>query len=262
MECKICGKATKHIFSAKVLSKYDAKYFECINCGFIQTETPHWLAESYNSAITHLDIGLIQRNIKYASIVELLIHLSFNKKGTFIDYGAGYGMFVRMMRDKGFNFQWQDDYCSNLFAAKFEAPLYPDANDAEMVTAFEVFEHLLDPRKEITRMLKYSKTILFSTELRPSKDLNAAEDWWYFSPVIGQHIAFYSRKSLSILAKEFNLEYTYLGNSLHLFAPKGKAVTNFLRLQHRPKLKWLYETFMLKKMPSLLQADYTFLVNN
>ncbi len=37
-----------------------------------------------------------------------------------MDFGAGHGVFVRMMRDKGFDFFWNDIYCKNLYAKDFE----------------------------------------------------------------------------------------------------------------------------------------------
>ena len=45
-ECNICGNSSAFLFEAEVLNKYDAKYFKCQNCGFIQTENPYWLNEA------------------------------------------------------------------------------------------------------------------------------------------------------------------------------------------------------------------------
>jgi hypothetical protein len=38
MKCKICNYETKSIFTAKILNKYNAKYYYCDHCGFLQTE--------------------------------------------------------------------------------------------------------------------------------------------------------------------------------------------------------------------------------
>lgn len=53
--CKICGNKTSYIFQAKVLGKYDVKYFHCSTCGYIQTEEPYWLDEAYSESISALD---------------------------------------------------------------------------------------------------------------------------------------------------------------------------------------------------------------
>jgi len=48
----------------------------------------------------------------------------------------------------------------------------------ELVSAFEVFEHLVNPLEEIERMLRLSDSILFSTLLVPTPAPGLA-DWWY-----------------------------------------------------------------------------------
>ena len=68
MKCKICSSESKYFAAAKLLNKYDVKYFECSNCGFIQTETPYWLKDAYSEGITSSDIGLASRNIQIARL--------------------------------------------------------------------------------------------------------------------------------------------------------------------------------------------------
>jgi len=80
MYCKICNHTVNKIFEAKVLDKYQVSYSQCSECFFIQTEEPYWLEESYTSAITALDIGLIERNIQLSNIVSTVIKLYFNQK--------------------------------------------------------------------------------------------------------------------------------------------------------------------------------------
>ncbi len=60
-----------------------------------------------------------------------------------MDWAGGHGLFVRLMRDQGFDFHWQDDYAENILAkphifARTQVPV-------SAVTAFEVFEHVADP---------------------------------------------------------------------------------------------------------------------
>ena len=108
MNCKICNAKTANIFDATILAKYNIKYFQCQNCGFLQTEEPYWLEESYRESINISDTGYMSRNIYLSRVSSVLIYLFFNRKARFIDYGGGYGVFVRLMRDIGFNFYWQD----------------------------------------------------------------------------------------------------------------------------------------------------------
>ena len=89
MKCKICHRETKYIFSAKILNKYNIKYYHCNNCGFLQTEEPYWLDEAYQEAINISDTGIMLRNISLSKIATLIISFLFNKKAKFLDYAGG-----------------------------------------------------------------------------------------------------------------------------------------------------------------------------
>ncbi len=219
MNCKICQKPTSSFANAKIRSQYQVAYFRCAHCGFIQTEDPYWLAEAYQEAINQSDTGLLQRNILMANITGLIIRFLIKERGNFIDYGSGYGLFVRLMRDKGFSFRWFDTYCQNIFARGFEH--HQGLVPYHLLTAFEVMEHLVDPLQEIPKMLKLSPNILFSTLLLPSP-VPAPQEWWYYGLEHGQHISFYTRASLEVIASHFGL-YLYsnpLNRQIHLLSEK------------------------------------------
>lgn len=237
MQSKITSGNTTLIFTARVLNKYDVNYYRCNDTGFIQTEEPHWLTEAYSSAITKLDIGLPYRNITLADTLSKLLATSFNTKGLFLDYAGGYGLFTRLMRDKGFNFYHTDQYCQNLFAEYFELTDLPAGTRFELVTAFEVFEHLTHPIAEIKQMLEFTDNLLFSTELQP-ENITSVDDWAYFSIETGQHIAFYNEASLKAIADKLGYGFYTDGKFLHLFTK-----TNFA---HNP-LTPPKDSFLLRK---------------
>ena len=56
----------------------------------------------------------MQRNYWFSKLTSLLLFYTCDPTKNFIDYAAGYGFFVSLMRDYGFNFYWQDKYCENL----------------------------------------------------------------------------------------------------------------------------------------------------
>ena len=246
MRCKICQSESSKFASARILEKYDVDYFQCANCGFVQTEDPFWLEEAYSEPIANSDVGLVYRNTHLSNVTENLIYNLFNHNAKFVDYGAGYGLFVRIMRDKGFNFYWHDKYCENIFAKGFVAEK-PENQVYEVVTAFEVFEHLVNPLTEIERILDFSGNILFSTELLPDTNPKPNE-WWYYALQEGQHISLYTTKSLSIIAKKFKLNLYSNGSSLHLLTQKQISPLIFERLLR-------YKTQDIKK-ESLLERDY------
>lgn len=216
MNCKICQHATIHQFVTRVLDKYDVHYYKCPRCSFLQTEYPFWLPESYEEAITDLDIGYVARNISLSEIVTSVIKLTGNTRGRFVDYGGGYGLFVRLLRDKGFDFYRQDTYCKNIFARNFDVKDRPLPEKFDMLTAFEVFEHLEDPLSEIEKMFEYADTLLFSTALQPNRSLTNPNEWWYIAPETGQHISFYHRSTLEYLAQRFQCNLYTDGSGLHM----------------------------------------------
>ena len=52
-------------------------------------------------------------------------------------------------------------------------------------------------------------------ELLPT-NIPQHNEWWYYAPTSGQHIAFYSKSTLEFLAKKYNL-FFYSTGFLHLF---------------------------------------------
>lgn len=213
--CSICNNRSEYFLTKTILKKYKVKYFRCTKCHFIETEKPrYWLKEAYSSAIIDADTGIIKRNQMFSTISALVFLLLCEKNSKVLDYAGGYGIMTRMLRDIGIDCYWEDKYAENIFAKHF---IGSKRNKYEMVTAFEFFEHADDPVKVIGGVIhKYSPNIfLFSTELH---DGNPPKDWWYFAESGGQHISLYTRESLDIMAKKFNLYYSTDGKGIHIFS--------------------------------------------
>ncbi|WKL45997.1 class I SAM-dependent methyltransferase [Flavobacterium pectinovorum] len=255
MNCKICNSESDVFFNSKILDKYDVSYYKCNCCGFVQTENPHWLDEAYSNAITSQDIGLLSRNVYYAPIVSSIIKFFFKKEANFLDYGGGYGVFVRLMRDRGFNFYRYDKYCVNMFSKGYDDD---DKTNYELITAFEVFEHLVYPVEEIQNMLKKSRNIIFSTELQP-KNFKNEMDWWYVMPETGQHISLYSIETLQFIAKQNKLNLYSNNSTFHLLTDKKISNFQFKIATNRYTAKIFNKIF--KYPDSLLMKDYYKIVN-
>jgi hypothetical protein len=294
MNCKICCKKTSHIFNGKILDTYSIKYFQCEFCGFLQTEEPYWLNESYANAITKSDIGLISRNLKLAEVTKVFIYSLYSNESDrdlsllshkilrkllnglklknfyikqkfkkiyvsnvdysqkYIDYGGGYGIFVRLMRDMGLDFYWHDTHCQNIFAQQFEADLNINYN---LLTAFEIFEHSPEPIHELDKMLKLSDSILFSTALLPTKKIPAPDEWWYYGLEHGQHISFYTKKTLEYTAVKYNLNFYSNNNDIHFLTKKRIDPYYMMLILKKSKIlsKLIDDTI---KPKSLLQNDF------
>lgn len=215
MKCKICKNNSEKLFEKVILQKYKTNYYKCTNCSFMHTDEPFWLSEAYTSAITSLDIGLLGRNNLLKKDISMVIDCCFPDAKNFLDYAGGYGAFTRLMRDAGYNYYNQDDYCENIFAKHFDIK---DSNieKFDVVTGFEVLEHFNNPLEEIKAVFEYADNAIFSTEL-VSENISDIENWWYLTEETGQHIAFYTIDSMKCIAKLFNKNYYCRNSNIHVF---------------------------------------------
>lgn len=247
MKCKICNQPNQPIFNAKILNNYDIKYYHCQNCGFLHTEEPFWLEEAYAESINVTDTGVMRRNLSLSQMVSILLYFLFKKDGKFVDFAGGYGIFTRLMRDIGFDFFWHDPYTANLMARGFEYS-DKDGDKIELVTSFESFEHFSNPLDEIEKMLVVSKNILFSTNILPSV-IPKPEDWWYYGLEHGQHISFYSKNTLEVIAKKYKLNLYTNGDTVHLLTEKklNNRMFNLILMLNRIGLFYVIKRFVKSK---------------
>lgn len=212
IKCRVCGYASSKIFDGELLGRTVA-YYDCSCCGYVQTEQPVWLAEAYESSINLSDTGILQRNIRNSNIVLVTLWFLKHLKSRVVDCAGGYGILVRLLRDAGVDAYWHDPYTKNLLAQGFE---YKDGRAVALVTAFEAFEHFVDPQKELDHLLTIAPNVLISTELI-SDPAPVQDDWWYYGKEHGQHIGFFRLRTLRKMATERGLNLVSDGQSYHFF---------------------------------------------
>jgi hypothetical protein len=196
--CRLCGAEAKLYGRQTILGKYRVAYYECAGCGSLQTEQPYWLDEAYRVQGLGMDVGACQRCLDLSlEVSACLTVLGFDPKAGYLDYGAGLGLFARMMRDRGWNFFAYDKFIAPFFMDRFRGALADRKWNA--LTAFEVFEHLVSPAEEIALLLRADADIVFfTTQTWHGEGL----DWWYIVPQGGQHVFFYSEKALRGVAEK------------------------------------------------------------
>ena len=106
--CAICGGRADVVFRTRVRDRYDAACRQCVSCGFLFVEDPVWLTEAHRDAINISDTGLVSRNLLAARKISSVILTCLDRRGAFLDEAGGTGLFVRLMRDRGFDFRWRD----------------------------------------------------------------------------------------------------------------------------------------------------------
>jgi methyltransferase family protein len=253
MNCAVCGHAMVRAFEARVLSRHQVSFHHCEQCGFLCTEKPYWLAEAYQSAIASSDTGAIARNLRIAQKLSGILYFAFGDRGggKWLDYGGGHGVLARLMRDRGFDFYWHDPHAENLFTRGFE---HREDQVYDGVTAIEVLEHMADPMAFFAAALgkARTRTLIVTTETYAGPP-PAPQAWWYYGLDTGQHIAFFQRRTLKLLAEHFGLRYVPAGN-LHLFAPRSLHA-GALKLACGP-LAPLCDRFVRLRLNSRTQSDH------
>ncbi|MFH0909275.1 MAG: class I SAM-dependent methyltransferase [bacterium] len=249
--CRACGNPTSEHGRAVILSRHNATYWRCTSCGYIQTDVPWWLDEAYGEAIAASDVGLVSRNLEYAEITRSLIHACFNTDSQFVDYGGGYGLLVRLLRDAGLDFRRYDPLCRNILAQGLDAAPGEEPS-CNLVTAFEVFEHLVDPVDGLSRMLQFSRNVFLST-LLVTDPAPAPGAWWYYCLETGQHVGLFTLKSLHALAQRFELNFVSDGVRLHLFTERSIPSWKF-RIATRYRVARALKP--LQRLNPLTESDY------
>jgi len=214
-DCRLCGGGVVGRFSLRVLGKLDVTYSECSVCKSLQTAYPTWIEESYRQNLSGTDTGALQRNLQnfaYALIVSSI----FDAKTAF-DYGGGDGLLCRFLRDHSIDCYVYDKYSSPGYAQGFTTPPF---ERPDLLTAFEVFEHFVDPKAALAELLaKAPQVMVVTTSLYTGQ----AADWWYLDPETGQHVFFYSPQALMLIAQSYRYHVAQAGNCF-LFV--NQAVTD------------------------------------
>ena len=204
--CRLCAGSLSSRFSLEVLRQHKVAYYACDCCHSLQTETPYWLHEAYAKNLASLDTGALQRNINNFVVCYAIARL-FDVR-TAVDYGGGDGLLCRFMRDHSFDCYTHDKFASPSYAQGFAAPpaLRPD-----LLTAFEVLEHLAHPSTELQEIFSFApKYLLVSTDLYTGQ----GPDWWYLAPDAGQHVFFYSPQAITMIAQRFGYSVAQAGAQL------------------------------------------------
>jgi hypothetical protein len=142
----------------------------------------------------------------------------------------------------------------NVFAHGHEASDLR-AQRYDLVTGFEVLEHLEDPVGALSEVAAVSDRLLVTTQMLPDPTPHPTQ-WWYYALSTGQHITFYTPRSLDLLAERLGFDGVVTGSFVHLLH-RGPVSRVARALVARPALAFgagLLST-VLDRRHSLLPAD-------
>lgn len=194
-------------------------YSLCNNCGFcFAPELLSWSMEQfkehiYNDTYVRVDPDYIETRPRQNS--ENLIN-SFGNRAygiKHLDYGGGNGHLSRLLNESNWKSTSYDPFTNT------EADINT-IGKFDLITAFEVFEHVSDVKQlmsNLKTLLAAKGIILFSTLLTDGNiQKNSRINWWYASPRNG-HISLFSRSSLTLLAKQYGLNFGSFSAGFHIF---------------------------------------------
>jgi hypothetical protein len=228
--CPLCLGSQSWFGDGVILDHRSVRYFRCDNCGSVVLPDPDWLDEAYSNAISPLDVGLLERCVQMANITTALVVAQGLRRGKFLDFAGGYGTLTRLMRDRGLDFRHHDPLCENLFAQGFGAEV---TERHDLVTAFEVLEHLTDPAATLAVVAHSTDHLLVTTQVLPDP-VPKPGTWDYYAEESGQHVTFYSVAGLRALGERLDMQLTTSGRTTHMFH-RGplRAATRALLLDER-----------------------------
>ena len=240
--CKICGHSSiffgqvdfnKHCDEARSGKLPPAgipvTYLQCTACGFLFTRDFDTWSHSdfgekiYNAEYAFVDPDFAERRPAANASYLTQTFGSYRQKIRILDYGGGEGRLMDLLRAEGF--RRVNTY--DPFSSKHNMN---DGQKYDLITAFEVFEHVPDPvatMRDITKRLKPESLLLFSTLLQPDDLAQTGLDWWYAGPRNG-HISLHSKLSLALLLKQFGLTLASANQGLHLGFAKLPSIAKGL----------------------------------
>jgi hypothetical protein len=227
--CRLCEGALAPRFTLKIRQRYDVGYFECADCLSLQTEPPYWLDEAYgDKSLANIDTGTVQRNIHNLAACFAISRI-FNTKNV-VDLGGGDGLLCRMLRDYGLNCYVKDKYATATYARGFTEQ---DFHTPHLVLGFEVLEHFPNPKSDVHDLFAYdADTLLLTTEIYS----NQQKDWWYLAPETGQHVFFYSRKALELLAAKYRYSLIVSGGFILFARGASRLRQEIARVALKPRV--------------------------
>lgn len=210
-KCPLCDRKTCHLYWQSNAPKRD--YYHCQQCDLIFVPTRFHLCSEEERKIYDLHENdpsdQHYRNFLGKLFNPMAALLSQQCKG--LDFGSGPGPTLsKMFIEHGHSCAIYDKFYAN------------DANalkeDYDFVCSTEVVEHLAEPRKVFAMFFELTKRkegpVGVMTKLHP-QDFKSFENWHYKNDPT--HITFYSRLTMTKLAKQYHRELKMIGNDVIMF---------------------------------------------
>lgn len=140
--------------------------------------------------------------------------------GTMLDIGCATGEFLNKAREYGFDVEGLElSKWSSEIAKKKDIKIYRNLlsslakkipNRYDVITLFGVIEHFENPSQELGYIYKLLKPggllVIWTGDVSSFSSKVFGYNWWYWQ---GQHIQYFSHKSLSLLSKKSGIKHLF-----------------------------------------------------
>ena len=197
-------------------SGIDVQYYLCADCSFcFAPALQAWSMNEFEERIYNDGYAAIDpdyERVRPEGNARMLHQVFGQAPPTHLDFGGGSGLMSRLLQAKGWDSRSYDPFVDRTVKAS-------DLGTFDLVTAFEVFEHVPDVDAlvvGIKALLKPGGLVFFSTLLSDGEiGMGRPLTWWYASPRNG-HISLFSAESLRRLLEDQGLNLRSLSANLHL----------------------------------------------
>lgn len=212
------------------LSGKPVYYHQCRQCAFSYApEIANWSEEEfsekiYNENFTKVDVDAVDKRPRNNAGALIKMFGQHSALIRHLDYGGGTGLLSNILRDEGWDSRTYEPYLEK------GTPLH-ELGKFNLITAFEVFEHVPDPLKlmeTLGGLLEESGLIMLTTMLADEHLVPGRRiSWWYVTPSTG-HISLFSRKSLQALGRQAGLSFGSFNSGFHCFFTTPPEWARFL----------------------------------
>ena len=200
------------------LSGIPIYYYLCAQCNFcFAPEMYKWALDEFSQKVYnpgYAEIDPHYKTIRPQVNADNINNIFGDKKSSIkhLDYGGGNGLLSDLLSKWGWDSDSYDPFVNHDINIK-------DLGLFDFITAFEVFEHVPDVNElmfQLNTLIKNDSIIYFTTLVSDGNiEKNKRLNWWYASPRNG-HISIFSKVSLAILAKKYQLNLVSLSSVDHM----------------------------------------------
>lgn len=194
------------------------RYYTCDICDFcFAPEFRNWPESRFKERIYNHEYVLVDPDyvtVRPHNSAKFIgsVFGSVRHRISHLDYGGGSGLLSELLRANG----WQSSSYDQFVDGPDE---FGRLSTYDLVTAFEVFEHVVDPldlMASLSKLAHPQSLIMFTTVLSDGHIARGEGlGWWYLAPRNG-HVSLYSKHSLTLLLSAHGYDVLHWNEAVHV----------------------------------------------